>query len=145
MKKKVKENSILNESNDKISNSFSWLLEFSKKVVFWCFILYVISMIYIMVLLYLHYLNGETSGFELFISETNTTFKLVVGSYVLKAMLENVIKIGGSKYKDLVEIKHKLYKEVISKETGVDLSDIKMDNTDITNNDNIEEDTQNYG
>ena len=143
MKKKDKE--VLDKANNKISNNFNWLMEFSKKVVFWCFIIYIVSSIFIMILLYLNHLNGETVGFELFISETNTTFKLVVGSYVLKAMFENIIKIGGSKYKDLVEIKNRLYKDVISKETGVDLSDVKMDNNDISNNDNVEEDNQNYG
>ena len=143
MKKKDKE--AIDNANDKISNNFNWLMEFSKKVVFWCFIIYVLSTIFVMILLYLNHLNGDTTGFELFISETNTTFKLVVGGYVLKAMLENIIKIGGSKYKDLVEIKHKLNKDVISKETGVDLSDIKMDNNDISNNDNAKEDNQNYG
>ncbi len=143
MKKKDKE--AIDNANNKITNNFNWLMEFSKKVVFWCFIIYVISTIFIIALLYLNHLNGETAGFELFISETNTTFKLVVGSYVLKAMLENVVKIGGSKYKDLVEIKHRLYKEVINKETGVDLSDIKMDNTNSADNNNIEEETKNYG
>lgn len=100
-------------TQDAIKN-FKWLVEFSKKVVFWAFILYVVGTLFIMALLYMNLKNGDTTGFETFIIELNTTFKLVVGGYVIKAAIENAIKIGGSKYQEFIKVKYDSYKSIVN-------------------------------
>ena len=131
-KKQDKENmnTDLNKHNEKASHAFDWLIEFSKKVVFGSFIVYLISTLVIITILFLNYLHGDTTGFELFITETNDTFKVVVGGYVIKAALENVIKIGGAKYQDLIKIKHRLYKTIMTKNTGVDFINSDKDSNE---------------
>lgn len=137
-KKKDKEkldNSISHVSK-KVSHTFDWLIEFSKKVVFGSFILYIICTGVIISLLYLHFSNGDSTGFELFITETNTTFKIVVAGYVIKATFENIIKIGGAKYNDMLNIKHKLYKDYLTKEKGIIFDDNNSEDNSIVNSDN---------
>lgn len=134
MKKKKRQEDMATHANHKTSHAFDWLIEFSKKVVFGSFILYVASIVFIMIILYINNKDGNTTGFELFISETNTTFKIVVGGYVIKATMENILKIGGAKYQELVKIKHNLYKDVMSKKYGTDLSDIHMEEFPVDNN-----------
>ena len=141
-KKKKETEEIINHINNtdkKVSHMFDWLIEFSKKVVFSSFIMYLVSTTVIICIIIANRRNGDMTGFELFITETNNTFKIVVGSYVIKAALENIIKIGGGKYQELVKIKHKLYKEVMKKNTGVDFSDINMNIPNNSSNDNSNE------
>ena len=134
MKKKKRQEDMATHASNKTSHAFDWLIEFSKKVVFGSFILYLASIVFIMVILYINNKAGNTTGFELFISETNTTFKIVVGGYVIKATMENILKIGGAKYQELVKIKHSLYKDIMSKKYGTDLSDVHMEEFPVDNN-----------
>lgn len=152
-KKKDKEKSKINNSishvSKKVSHTFDWLIEFSKKVVFGSFILYIICTGVIISLLYLHFSNGDSTGFELFITETNTAFKIVVAGYVIKATFENIIKIGGAKYNDMLNIKHKLYKDYLAKEHGTTFDDeekeddvVNSDEDNTENNDDISTDNE---
>ena len=144
MKKSKKKEDMANHANNKVSHTFDWLIEFSKKVVFGSFILYLASIVFIMIILYINNKSGDTTGFELFISETNNTFKIVVGGYVIKATVENALKIGGAKYQELVKIKHNLYKEVMSKKYGTNLSDIHMEEVKVDNDVEEISDNGNY-
>lgn len=119
---------------EKCTTTFGWLVEFSKKVIFATFIIYLISTIVEIILLFIYCKNGDTTGFETFITESNTTFKVVVAGYCIKAAIENVIKIGGTKNEKLLKIKYILEQDKLSKETGINFKE--------ENNDNNEEESE---
>ena len=60
----------------------SWLWEFSKKVVWTVTLLYIVSFVFAITTL---------------ITESNETFRVVVGGYLIKAGIENACKIVTSK------------------------------------------------
>lgn len=84
------------ESVEKTKNFFTWVQEFSKKIIVIAFIVYLINTIYTLVLVYLSYSQGMLTGLDTLISETNQTFREVIGGYLIKAALENVFKISGN-------------------------------------------------
>lgn len=85
---------------------FHWLQEFSKKIVTVTFIIFVIVNIYILIMVYLSFLNsGDVLYLDTLITETNETFRNVIGGYIIKAATENIIKIGGSYVKDILDKK----------------------------------------
>ena len=121
----------VNKATDIIENNVGWLYEFSKKVVFGAFLVYLISTLAIMIFIYYTIsINGNASGLDTFIAETNSTFRIVVGSYCIKATFENMIKINGNLQQVLINIKNRLIKNDIEKETGVKIKDddIHIDN-----------------
>ena len=74
----------------------SWIQEFSKKVVTLTFIIYIISEIFALIMIFLEYqVSYEVTYIDTFISEINETFRDVIGGYLIKAACENVLKIGG--------------------------------------------------
>ncbi|RKM55071.1 hypothetical protein D6855_16545 [Butyrivibrio sp. CB08] len=74
-----------------------WLWEFSKRVVVIMAALYFISFIYAMVCCCLALEQAaDTTALATLITETNETFRVVVGGYMIKAGVENATKI----YKD---------------------------------------------
>lgn len=108
---------------EKHSKSFNWLLEFSKKVVFGAFLVFLISTAVEIYVIYKSSLLGEPISLDTFISETNNTFRIVVGSYCIKACMENLSKISFSKYGDILKIKDKLLKEELTQDTGIQFDD----------------------
>ena len=102
---------------EKTKKNFLWVQEFSKKIIVILFLIYVIyNIVSILVLLY-SAKNGMISGFETLTVEINTTFRLIVGGYLVKAGFENVTKIGGSYYDNVNKIKLAKLRE----EQGVDI------------------------
>ena len=98
-KKKVEDMKIVEENTLKKSIGFmSWVQEFSKKIVAVTFLLFVAVNIFVMVLMFMqYYASGmEPSGLETLLSEIHTTFRDVIGGYIIKAATENVLKIGGA-------------------------------------------------
>lgn len=128
------------EELDKMNNTFSWLVEFSKKVVFAAFIVFLLSTGAIVTLLFLNYFNGDMTGFDTFIVETNSTFKIVVAGYCVKAAFENVVKISANKKNKLVELKDKILKDQVTKESGIKFDDSDCDNDGEGNFDSLSDD-----
>ena len=74
-----------------------WLWEFSKRVVVITAALYFISCAYALIVCALW---QDTATIGTLISEANETFRVVVGGYMIKAGVENALKIGEGKKQD---------------------------------------------
>ena len=102
---------------EKTKKNFLWVQEFSKKIVVGLFLIYILyNIVSILILLYTAK-NDCISGFETLTTEVNTTFRLIVGGYLIKAGFENITKIGGSYYDNVNKIKLAKLRE----EQGVDI------------------------
>ena len=98
-KKKIEDIKTVEENTLKKSIGFmSWVQEFSKKIVAVTFLLFLAANIFVMVLMFLEYYSSgmEPSGLDTLLSEIHTTFRDVIGGYIIKAATENVLKIGGA-------------------------------------------------
>lgn len=74
-----------------------WIWEFSKKVVVTTTFLYFASFIYALLVCYKAIiLTGDTTAVGTLITESNETFRVVVGGYLVKAGVENGCKIVSS-------------------------------------------------
>lgn len=87
------------EKIEKHKTAFMWITEFSKKVITVIFIAYILMTIFMAIMIYLSMkMTGMLVGLETMISEMNTTFRDIVGGYLIKAGVENAVKIGGNYY-----------------------------------------------
>ena len=87
------------EKVEKHKTTFMWITEFSKKVVVVIFVAYILMAIFSCVMVFLSMrITGMVSGLETLITEMNTTFRDIVGGYLVKAGVENAVKIGGNYY-----------------------------------------------
>lgn len=82
-KKEADSNSILN-----------WLWEFSKKVVIFVTLCYFIHCVYITIMINI---VPDSSVLTTLVNETNETFRVIIGGYLLKSGLENAVKIKTAK------------------------------------------------
>ena len=72
---------------------YSWIWEFSKKVVFAIFLIYILNYILCWTTSFLCGINGwQIPYIDTFVTSTNETTQIVLGGYLIKAMLENVFK-----------------------------------------------------
>lgn len=84
-------------NNNNNNNMYSWLLEFSKKVVFVIFLIYIINYIICWIASFVCGLKGWNIPYiDTFITSTNETTQIVLGGYLFKAMAENIIKVRNS-------------------------------------------------
>lgn len=84
----------LNKSKLNNPTMLNWLWEFSKKIVVGLFVIYILTYIFSWILILLSGIYGWNVTFlDTLIIETNSTFKIVIGGYLIKSMAENVIKI----------------------------------------------------
>ena len=82
----------IDENNDN-KVLYSWIWEFSKKVVFAIFLIYIFNYIICWTASFLCGIKGwEIPYIDTFITSTNETTQIVLGGYLIKAMLENVFK-----------------------------------------------------
>lgn len=87
----LKERKIANNNNSKIA--YSWMWEFSKKVVVAIFLIYIFNYIICWGASFLCGINGWNIPYiDTFITSTNDTTQIVLGGYFVKAMAENVIR-----------------------------------------------------
>ena len=95
--KKEKMFELLNSAKTNNPTMLNWLWEFSKKIIVGLFIIYVITYIftYALILFSARY-NWNVSYLDTLITETNSTFKVIIGGYLIKSMAENVFKIKNS-------------------------------------------------
>ena len=92
---------------EKSKNFFTWVQEFSKKVIVIVFGMYIITTIFSLILVYLSWQSGMISGIDTLITETNQTLRDIVGGYLVKAGVENAVKIGGSYFVTVTDAKLK--------------------------------------
>lgn len=109
-----------------------WVQEFSKKIVVVIFIFYLLSSILSLFFVYLTYKQGIIAGLDTLITEINTTFREVVGGYIIKSAVENSVKIAGNYYVGICNARLKAMKEGLS-EKGI--KGFKTESGDINNND----------
>lgn len=86
------------DKNNNSKISYSWMWEFSKKVVFAIFIIYIVNYILCWTASFLcGYYNWNIPYIDTFVNSTNETTQIVLGGYLIKAMAENVIKVKNKK------------------------------------------------
>ena len=95
-----------------------WVQEFSKKIVVIIFIVYILSTISSLILIYLSYKQGMISGIDTLISETNQTFREVVGGYIIKAAIENAFKIAGNYFIGICDARLNAMREKLNLNTS---------------------------
>ena len=120
--------SISEEMNtiEKNKKYVTWLQEFSKKIVVVTFLLYFITSIFSIILVYLSFQSGIISGIDTLIVETNNTFRDIIGGYIIKSAIENAVKIGGNYYVGLANRKLKVLQTKI-KEKYPDIEEVECD------------------
>lgn len=85
------------EINKSSRSFFKWIQEFSKKIVTLTFVLFVLNNISALVLImYNYFTTFDLVYLDILLTETHTTFREVIGGYIIKAAAENTIKIIGS-------------------------------------------------
>ena len=107
MNKKVEQNDTL-KTLEKSKKFLGWIQEFSKKIIFVVFLLYVATMLFSCYLVYISFIEGGYTGIDTLITEVNLTFREVVGGYIIKAAVENAFKIGGNYLTSVIEKKIEL-------------------------------------
>lgn len=108
------------------SKSFvKWIQEFSKKIVSVTFVIFVIINVYILSMISIsYYTTGELMYLDTLITESNLTFREVIGGYIIKAATENAIKIAGSIAEKYIEfIANKKYKVEEEDDFDIDISE----------------------
>lgn len=118
---------------EKNKKYFVWVQEFSKKIVVIAFWLYLITSVFSLVLVYLSFKEGIISGIDTLISETNATFREVVGGYIIKAGVENACKIAGNYYVGVSNAKLSMLRDKLAKNNpNVDLESNTEDDEILT-------------
>lgn len=89
-------------------NFLSWVQEFTKKIVVITFIMYIISNIVFLGIAICYYVQsgGEVMYFSTLTTEVHETFRNVIGGYIVKAAVENAVKITGSIVQKIIEAKY---------------------------------------
>lgn len=80
----------------KVKNPILWLWEFSKKVVLILLLIYITLCGYTCTAMII---SGNYDALPTLVTECNETFRVCIGGYLLKAGVENAIKIAKSKIK----------------------------------------------
>lgn len=86
----------------------SWVQEFTKKIVVVTFVLYIISNIVFLGIAICYYVQsgGEVTYFSTLTTEVHETFRNVIGGYIVKAAVENAVKITGSIVERVLDAKY---------------------------------------
>jgi hypothetical protein len=98
-----------NEKNKTVANSFkffNWTISFTKNVVQVAFIIFVIANLFIMSMIISNFIRfGELASLDTYITEIFNMFIAVIGGYIIKAGVENSIKISFSVISDYLDKK----------------------------------------
>lgn len=74
---------------------FNWLWEFSKKIVVVLALYYFVQSVCVVLMIKI---NPDSTALSTLITETNETFRVCIGGYLLKAGIENTIKLKNAKF-----------------------------------------------
>jgi hypothetical protein len=84
---------------EKQTKFITWVQSFTKKTVTILFGLYILCTLISILMMFLGcYVLGQSVNMDTFIVENNETFRIVIGGYLIKAAVENGIKISGNYY-----------------------------------------------
>lgn len=76
---------------------FNWMMEYSKKIISITFIIYIVINIFILVMTVWEFkATNQFQCLDTLITEMHTTFREVIGGYIIKAAVENVSKYSGT-------------------------------------------------
>ena len=106
-----------------------WVQEFSKKIVVIIFVFYILISLASIGLVVASFQTGLITGIDTLIAETNATFRDIVGGYIIKAAIENAVKIGGNYYIGICDARLRAMKNNL-KDKGI------LKNSTSGNNDN---------
>lgn len=106
-----------------------WVQEFSKKIVVVIFVFYILISLASVGLVIASFQQGFISGIDTLIAETNATFRDIIGGYIIKAAIENAVKIGGNYYIGICDARLRAMKNNL-KDKGI------LKNSTSGNNDN---------
>ena len=121
--------------SDKSLSFFSWVQEYSKKIVSITFIIFVVLNLFVLGLITIEYIRtSQIYYLDILITEMHMTFREVIGGYIIKAAAENVIKITGP-------IIHEFIKFKTEKKYGFKVEDDKDITFENISNSNISVDT----
>lgn len=108
------------DKNKAVDNSFkffNWTISFTKNVVQVAFIIFVIANLFIMGMITANFIRfGELTSMDTYINEIFNMFIAVIGGYIIKAAIENSIKISFSVISDYLD--KKLEKNKIEENTA---------------------------
>lgn len=96
-----------------------WVQEFSKKIVVVAFVLYIINNMASLIAIFITMSQGSIYGLDTFISESNQTFRDVVGGYIIKSAVENAFKIAGNYFIGICDARLKALKTDLEENEGV--------------------------
>lgn len=104
----------------------SWIQEFSKKIVVITFFIFIIMNLFFLIMIIIEfYMTSEIIYFDTLISEIHNTFREVVGGYIVKAAVENVIKISGGYMESYISTKTTIIEKQMLKNAGLDVTKVK--------------------
>lgn len=106
----------------------TWIQSFSKKTVTVVFGLYILCTLFSIVFMLIGcYVLGENVNMDIFITENNETFRVVIGGYLIKAGVENGIKIGGNYYLGISNARLALLKKKYDIDFETPSEDVEVD------------------
>ena len=104
---------------------FNWTLSFTKNCVQACFILFVIANLFIVGLITVNFVyNNQLVGIETYITEMFNMFVVVVGGYIVKAAIENSVKITMSVLSDWLIKRYKIKNNEMNETTDESCEEI---------------------
>lgn len=121
------------ESVEKSKKFVTWIQEFSKKIVTGIFAMYIVITLVTVYFMYLSFIQGSIVGIETMYSEISATFRDVVGGYLVKAGIENAVKIGGNYYIGIADARLRAMRNKLAKDekiTQMDAEAYDMGNKD---------------
>ena len=89
----MNDDKLLEDNVERSNGFFTWVQTFTKKIVTITFFLFVIFQLFELLMILLQYTRGDLMYLDTFITETNETFRVVIGGYIIKAACENTVKI----------------------------------------------------
>jgi hypothetical protein len=87
------------EEDQEVNNAkkfVSWVQSFSKKIIVAVAIMYFAIVLFTLVIIAIQTFMGSTPTLDSIFTEVNTTFRIVVAGYLVKAGVENSFKIAGN-------------------------------------------------
>ena len=81
---------------DNAKKFVSWVQSFSKKIIVAVAIMYFIIVLFTLIIIAIQTFMGSTPTLDSIFTEVNTTFRIVVAGYLVKAGVENSFKIAGN-------------------------------------------------
>lgn len=113
----------IEQKAEKSMKFFHWIQEYTKKIVTITFILFVLANMIFLGLGIMSYINsgGEMGYFNALVSEFHQTFREVIGGYIIKAGVENVLKISSGIVEKVLYVKFGIpFEDTVEKEEYVE-------------------------